>query len=87
MYTPRIYYAIAPSSRCVQLLQPLGREERQQVIECLRPRVYRPGEPIIREGDEGHDFFLLIEGHAQVSKERPSGVDSMRFKLYGFLYS
>ena len=61
---------ILPSgARSVQLLEPLGKEERQQVIECLRPRLYRPGDLIIREGDEGHEFFVLIEGEATVSKE------------------
>ncbi|CAE7568675.1 PKAR [Symbiodinium sp. CCMP2456] len=52
----------------VDVLQPLDDEERQQVIECLRTRYYDPGHIIIREGEEGHEFFLLIEGTATVSK-------------------
>ncbi|CAE7248194.1 SUM1 [Symbiodinium sp. CCMP2592] len=52
----------------VDVLQPLDDEERQQVIECLRTRHYDPGYVIIREGEEGHEFFLLIEGTATVSK-------------------
>ncbi|CAE7579847.1 kif1 [Symbiodinium natans] len=52
----------------VEVLQPLNEEERQQVIECLRTRLYDPGQVIIREGDEGHEFFLLLEGEAIASK-------------------
>lgn len=63
----RMYYDRKLQS--VHLLQPLGREERQQVIECLRPRVYGAGDFIIYEGDEGHEFFLLIEGEASAIKE------------------
>eukprot|EP00435_Cladocopium_sp_Y103_P072418 s370_g40.t1 len=63
----RMYYDRKLQS--VHLLQPLGREERQQVIECLRPRVYGAGDFIIYEGDEGHEFFLLIEGEASAIKD------------------
>eukprot|EP00434_Breviolum_minutum_P031464 symbB.v1.2.027826.t1/scaffold2886.1/size67984/7 len=51
----RMYYDKKLQS--VQLLQPLGSEERQQVIECLRPRIYGSGDFVIHEGDEGHDYL------------------------------
>jgi len=63
----RMYYDKKLQS--VQLLQPLGSEERQQVIECLRPRIYGSGDFVIHEGDEGHEFFLLIEGEASAIKD------------------
>ncbi|CAJ1346914.1 unnamed protein product [Effrenium voratum] len=56
----------------VELLQPLGKEQRQQVIECLRSRDYKAGDMIIREGDEGHEFFLLFDGRASAIQETAS---------------
>eukprot|EP00930_Biecheleria_cincta_P011631 TRINITY_DN11460_c0_g1_i1.p1 TRINITY_DN11460_c0_g1~~TRINITY_DN11460_c0_g1_i1.p1 ORF type:complete len:381 (+),score=88.79 TRINITY_DN11460_c0_g1_i1:57-1145(+) len=64
--------------RSVELLSPLDAEARAQVIDNLRSNFYKQGEEIIRQGEEGHEFFLLVKGEAialkdgeEVSRYRP----------------
>ena len=39
----------------------------------MRQVRYRPGEPLIREGERGDAIFLLVSGHAEVLKQRADG--------------
>eukprot|EP00931_Biecheleriopsis_adriatica_P038140 TRINITY_DN21875_c0_g1_i1.p1 TRINITY_DN21875_c0_g1~~TRINITY_DN21875_c0_g1_i1.p1 ORF type:complete len:380 (+),score=74.32 TRINITY_DN21875_c0_g1_i1:77-1216(+) len=66
--------------RSVQLLEPLGKEERSQVIDALRFRRFAKGEHIITQGDEGHEFFILICGEARAEQDGQAG---LRYKPGG----
>lgn len=43
------------------------------VYDNLSPRSFKAGATIMREGDVGDDFHILLEGRVHVSRETPSG--------------
>lgn len=43
----------------------------ESLAEEVEIRSYRAGESIIREGDQGSEMFILIEGNASVYKSTP----------------
>lgn len=43
------------------------------VYDNLSPRSFKVGDVIIREGEVGDDFHILIEGSVQVFRDTPSG--------------
>jgi len=53
----------------------LSESQLIEVAAHARQRTYRPGETIIRQGDEANEFFILLEGEAGVLCEVP-GVGS-----------
>lgn len=63
--------------RSVELLSPLDAEARAQVIDTIRPEFYEQGEEIIRQGEEGHEFFLLVKGEAVALKD---GKEVLRYR-------
>ncbi|GKZ23519.1 hypothetical protein AbraIFM66951_007601 [Aspergillus brasiliensis] len=52
----------------IPLLAGLSRRQRSRIAEALQTRRYRAGETIIRQGDLGSDFFLLVSGEARAYK-------------------
>lgn len=48
----------------VPLLGTLTEEERLAVADALQPRVCRPGEIIVKQGEPGHHFFIVEEVRA-----------------------
>jgi len=57
----------------VQFLEPLTREQRSRMVDVLEEVEYAPRQPIIREGEEGTHFYILLEGEVSITK---SGQDS-----------
>jgi hypothetical protein len=54
----------------VPLIQQLPRKERSSIIQNLVIREFRDGEYIIRQGERGEDFFIILEGSVKVVGER-----------------
>src|SRR5690606_29946823 len=54
------------------LLPPKARE---RIIECCREEQYYFGETIVKEGDPGDAYFILLEGRARVFKRGENGGD------------
>ncbi|KHN96391.1 cAMP-dependent protein kinase regulatory subunit [Metarhizium album ARSEF 1941] len=52
----------------VPVLQSLTPYERSKIADALETKKYGPGDVIIREGDQGHAFFLLESGEADAFK-------------------
>ena len=52
----------------VPLFSTLNSYERSKIADALEARRFKGGETIIREGDPGEDFFLLVSGEAEVYK-------------------
>ena len=50
-------------------------EARSRIAECCREEHYTFGELIVREGDPGDAFFILLEGRARVFKRGENGED------------
>jgi cAMP-dependent protein kinase regulator len=57
----------------VPLLSGLSAYEKLQLADSLRPAYYDSDDLIIREGDEGHDFFLVEDGEVICTKISEEG--------------
>ncbi len=57
----------------VPLLQALDDYERSKLCDVLRTETYYKGDYIIRQGEEGHKFYLLQEGEVQTLKSEDGG--------------
>lgn len=53
----------------IPLFSHLAEDAFLAVLGSLRLRRYGHGEPIIREGEVGHSFFMLAEGEVAVSRD------------------
>nr|5K8S_A Chain A, CAMP-dependent protein kinase regulatory subunit [Plasmodium falciparum 3D7]5K8S_B Chain B, CAMP-dependent protein kinase regulatory subunit [Plasmodium falciparum 3D7] len=53
----------------VNILKDMDPYERCKVADCLKSKSYNDGEIIIKEGEEGDTFFILIDGNAVASKD------------------
>ena len=59
----------------VDLLALLPQRARERIIECCREEHYYFGELIVREGEPGDAYFILLEGRARVFKRGENGED------------
>lgn len=50
----------------VSIFAPLSDEEIEQLANASSARVYAPGEPIVRKGQEGNSMFVVISGGVKV---------------------
>lgn len=55
----------------VELLSSLSVYERSKICDCLQVAIFEPTQRIIREGEKGNTFYLIIEGEAQALKVNP----------------
>lgn len=53
----------------VEILQPLLSSERARVAEALEEFTFKDSEVIMREGDEGDGFFIVLSGEVIVVKK------------------
>lgn len=53
----------------VPLFSGLSRRELSQVASIADEIDFRAGKVLIREGDPGREFFVLLEGDAEVSRD------------------
>lgn len=56
----------------VELLGSLSQYERSKLCDCLQVSIFEPNQRIIREGEKGNTFFLIIEGQAKAMKINPA---------------
>jgi len=53
----------------VPILVNLDKYERLTIADALIPETYKDGDVIIKEGEQGHKFFLIVEGKVKITKE------------------
>jgi len=53
----------------VEILSSLSNEDRNKICDVIMQRDYLPGDRIIRKGEEGLEFFLVMRGSAQAKKD------------------
>jgi len=53
----------------VQLLEPLTKDQRNRMVDALEEVTYAPGQAIIKEGEEGTHFYIIVEGDVSITKE------------------
>src|SRR5207249_7804492 len=57
----------------VDFLSVLGPKELQSLAEEVTIRFYLPGEVVFRQGDEGSELFIILDGLADVRLGEGSG--------------
>lgn len=57
----------------IELLQDLDTYERGQLADCLNTENYNDGDYIIKQGEQGHKFYLIEEGTAKAEKTNEGG--------------
>ncbi|RMG21156.1 MAG: cyclic nucleotide-binding domain-containing protein [Deltaproteobacteria bacterium] len=55
------------------LFAPLDPQQRLEVLEKFRSKVYRAGEVLVEEGQPGTGLHVILTGEVQVTRRDPSG--------------
>lgn len=53
--------------------ESLDKWERLTVADALEPVAFDDGETIVRQGEPGEDFYIIVEGTAVVLQQRSEG--------------
>jgi cAMP-dependent protein kinase regulator len=48
------------------LFKHLEENQRKEIFDAMFPVVHNPGEIIIKQGDEGDNFYVIDEGEVEV---------------------
>lgn len=54
-------------------VESLDKWERLTVADALEPVAFDDGETIVRQGEPGEDFYIIVEGTAVVLQQRSEG--------------
>ncbi|XP_076682726.1 protein kinase, cAMP-dependent, regulatory subunit type 1 isoform X1 [Andrena cerasifolii] len=57
----------------VSILESLDKWERLTVADALEPVAFDDAETIVRQGEPGEDFYIIVEGTAVVLQQRSEG--------------
>ncbi|XP_057376973.1 cAMP-dependent protein kinase type I regulatory subunit-like isoform X2 [Daphnia carinata] len=57
----------------VSILESLEKWERYTVADALEPCSFEDGETIVKQGEPGDDFYIIVEGRAVVMQQRSGG--------------
>lgn len=57
----------------VSILENLDKWERLTVADALEPVTFEDKETIVRQGEPGDDFYIIVEGTALVMQNRSEG--------------
>ena len=64
-------------SKATPFFEKLGDSERKALTNRLRFKRFGPGDAIIREGEEGGGFYLILVGEVTVTKNTASGTKEL----------
>lgn len=53
--------------------ETLEKWERFTVADALEPCTFEDGKAIVKQGEPGDDFFIIVEGRAVVLQQRSAG--------------
>ncbi|CBQ71631.1 cAMP-dependent protein kinase type II regulatory chain [Sporisorium reilianum SRZ2] len=65
----------------VPLFERLSAAERAKISDSLELREYAPGEAVITQGERGSEFFIIVEGDAEVRKTKEGAHQEVVGKL------
>jgi cAMP-dependent protein kinase regulator len=65
----------------VPLFERLSAAERAKISDSLELREYAPGEAVIAQGERGSEFFIIVDGDAEVRKTKQAGREEVVGKL------
>lgn len=52
----------------VPILQSMDHYERSKIADAIKETPFKAGAQIIKQGDEGNDFYIIISGEAVATK-------------------
>lgn len=64
----------------VPILASMDHYERSKIADVVKDRKVTAGEVIIKQGDPGDLFFILVEGEAKATKDEKPDVALMKYK-------
>ena len=53
----------------VPIFKGFGEEELKAIVNLSKKQSFKPGETIVREGEAGLGFYVIVEGRASVKKK------------------
>ena len=59
----------------VRALSTLTQDQLVEVSRAVQPQVFQPGDAIIRQGEKGNKFYILVSGNADVYINTPGGAE------------
>eukprot|EP00344_Euplotes_crassus_P011981 CAMPEP_0196996446 /NCGR_PEP_ID=MMETSP1380-20130617/2317_1 /TAXON_ID=5936 /ORGANISM="Euplotes crassus, Strain CT5" /LENGTH=386 /DNA_ID=CAMNT_0042412411 /DNA_START=58 /DNA_END=1218 /DNA_ORIENTATION=+ len=66
----------------VPILKTLDKYEKSRILDVCDYETYNDGDYIIREGDTGEDFYILLKGDAVATKSHESYEEDQKVKEY-----
>lgn len=60
--------------RDVPVLQSLSSYERSKLADALSSELYKDGEIVVKEGEQGENFYFIEDGEANVLKDGETGI-------------
>jgi len=48
--------------KTVKLLETMDVYERSQIADAIKEQTFQPGEAIIRQGEPGNCFYIVVDG-------------------------
>ena len=60
----------------IKIIESLEKWERYTVADALEPCSFVDGETIVRQGEPGDDFYIIVEGRAVVMQQRSGGAET-----------
>jgi len=68
--------------KSVDLLKAMDHYERSKLADAIKETKVDPNEYIIRQGEEGNVFYIIIEGEAVATKQMEPGQEPKEVKNY-----
>jgi cAMP-dependent protein kinase regulator len=68
--------------KSVELLKAMDHYERSKLADAIKEQTFKPNDHIIREGEEGNVFYMIIEGEAIATKTLEKGKEAKEVKHY-----
>jgi CRP-like cAMP-binding protein len=62
--------------KTVPVFASLGEAHLSSIAQSFRPRTYEKSDVIFRQGDNGHEVYLIREGKVRIFKVSPSGQET-----------
>merc|ERR1712106_997929 len=67
----------------VSILENLDKWERLTVADALEATSFEDGEDVVKQGEPGDDFYIIVDGSASVTQFRTEGEESQEVGLLG----
>ncbi|EFN81960.1 cAMP-dependent protein kinase type II regulatory subunit [Harpegnathos saltator] len=68
---------LSESVKNILLFRALDEEQMADVLDAMFEKTIQPGEFIIRQGDDGDNFYVIERGKFEVYVKDPTGVDTL----------